>query len=149
MTEGGAEGTDMPAFELVRGRNALRLEVVERNGDDFNIEGHVSIGRFAAVDACTASLAELSAWRAQVASMYETLSGRATLEQSRFVVSIEADGRGKVLVEGMFDSEVGWGEGERAVLHFKLPPLDQTDLPCVIAMLDATVSMPPREDDEV
>ncbi len=149
MTRDRADGTDMPAVELVRGRNALRLEVVERNGDDFNIEGNVSIGRFAAVDACTASLAELSAWRAQVATLYETLSGQATLERPRFRVSMQADGRGKVLVKGTFDSEVGWGQGERAVLHFQLPPLDQTDLPGVIAMLDAAASVPAREDEDV
>lgn len=147
MTASGADRTDVPAVELGRGRDGLRLEVLERNGNGFIIEGHVSIRRFAAVAACDASLADLTAWRAQVASLHETLAGRAALEEPRFVVSMTAVSGGKVVVEGMFDSESGWGNGERAVLRFTLPPLDQTDLPGVLAMLDAATEMPPREDE--
>jgi hypothetical protein len=147
MAEDAGDHTELPAVELGRGRHRLRLEVVERNGVDFIVEGHVSIRRFTAVAACDASLADVIAWRAQVTSLYETLAGRAALQQPGFVVSMTALGGGQVVLEGMFDSESICGKGERAVLHFTLPPLDQTDLPGVIAMLDAAVEMPPREEE--
>jgi hypothetical protein len=80
--------------------------------------------------------------------MYDNLAGEAALQQPRFVVSMAAHSGGHVVVEGMFDSGPGWGAVERAVIRFKLPPLDQTDLPGVIAMLDAAAEMPSREDDD-
>ncbi len=80
--------------------------------------------------------------------MYDNLAGEAALQQPRFVVSMTAHSGGEVVVEGMFDSESGWGVGERAVIGFTLPPLDQTDLPGVIAMLDAAAEMSSREDDD-
>ncbi len=147
MSESEADSSEVPAVELRRGGDGLRLEVVERNGDDFILEARVSVRHCTAAGACDASLDELTAWRARVASMYQTLAGRAVLDQPQFVVSMTAVSGGKVIVEGTFDSETGWGNGERAVLHFTLPPLDQTDLPGVIAMLDAATEMPQRDDD--
>lgn len=61
-------------------------------------------------------------------------------------VTLAAETGGKIVVEGVFDSDSGWGDGERAMLRFTLPPLDQTDLPGLIAMLDAAAAMPLRED---
>lgn len=141
-------GAEVPAVLLGRGRDELRLEVVERNGDDFILEGRVAVRQFMAAAACNASLDELTAWRAQLASMYDNLAGEAAPQQPRFVVSMTAHSGGEVVVEGMFDSESGWGVGERAVIRFTLPPLDQTDLPGVIAMLDAAAEMSSREDDD-
>lgn len=135
------------AVALSRGRNVLRLEVVERNGDDFILEGRVTVRQFSAIAACDASLDDLNAWRKQLAQMHEELVGRAHLEQTGFAVTMEADSQGRVILNGMFDSDTGWGDGERAILRFSLPPLDQTDLPPVVAMLDAAMTMSQRDEE--
>lgn len=137
-----------PAASMGRGRNELRLEVVERNGDDFIIEGRVSVRRYGAAAACDVSVEELTTWRSQLASVYGALSGEAVLRQPGFELTMVAHSGGRVTVEGLFDSESGWGDGERAVLRFKLPTLDQTDLPRVIDMLDAALEMPSNEDED-
>ena len=37
---------------------------------------------------------------------------------------------------GELDTYKGWGDGERAVLQFTLPPLDQTFLPPAVAWVE-------------
>ncbi len=137
-----------PAASIGRGRNELRLEVVERNGDDFIIEGRVSVRDYGAAAACDVAIEELTKWRSQLASVYGALSGEAVLRQPGFELTMVAHSGGRVIVEGLFDSESGWGDGERAVLRFRLPTLDQTDLPRVIDMLDAALEMPSNEDED-
>jgi len=54
---------------------------------------------------------------------------------------VSGDGTGHVTVQGELDSYKGWGHGERAVLRFTLPPLDQTYLPEAIAWVHRVVGM--------
>ena len=139
---GADGGTALPATSITRGGNELRLEVVERNGDDFVLEARVRVRHFGAAAACNLSREELLAWRRQLAAVHETLSGEAALRQERFHLTLRAD-RGRVDVEGELDSESGWGNGERAVLRFRLPPVDQTDVAGVLEMLDTAAEMQP------
>lgn len=137
----------LPMVELGRGRSLLRLRVAERNADAFIVEGFVAVRGFSATAACDVSLTALHAWRSELAAAYDTLAGQARLSEGGLSLVVEAHGNGKVSVSGLFDSETGWGDGERAVLRFQLPPLDQTDLPAVIVMLDQAVLMPEGDED--
>ena len=110
-----------PTEAIGRGRNELRLEVVERNGDDFIIEGRVSVRGYGAAAACDVSVEELTTWRSQVASVYGALAGEAVLRQPGFELTMVAHSGGRVIGEGQFDSESGWGDGERG------PPVQAAD----------------------
>jgi hypothetical protein len=116
-------------------KNYLRMEIVERNGDDFILEARVWVDHFTARAGCNVTLDELEEWGASLQGLYESLRGDATLSQPGVHVEISGDGSGHITVKGQADSHSGWGHGERAVLQFTLPPLDQTYLPPVIAAL--------------
>ncbi len=134
---------ELPAeARLGRGSHALRLVAVERTVDDVALELRVAVRGFAAAAACDVATGVLADWRSDLALLHAALTGRAALTCDGVELVMTGDGRGGVLVEGVLDSETGWGDGERAVLRFTLPTLDQTDLPAVLSLLDAALAPP-------
>ena len=129
--------TVAPEVVLGRGSSALRLEVVEHSAEQAALEVRVAVRGFTAAAACDVAVAELRAWHEAVAVLHATLGGRAVLSTPAVELSLTGDGRGGVTAEAVLDSETGWGDGERAVLRATLPPLDQTDLPPLLALLHA------------
>lgn len=128
-------------LEFSHRNHHLRLEAVERNGDDFIVEARVWVDHFTARTGCDLTLEQITLWGTQLAGLYETLHGEALLTERGFRVAVAGDGTGHVTVAGELDSYKGWGDGERATLHFTLPPLDQTYLPAAIAWVDQVVVM--------
>ncbi len=128
-------------LEFGHRKDHLRLEAVERNDDDFILEARVRVDHFTARSGCNVTLEQIQLWGAQLEEIHQTLTGEAVLARPAFRIAVSGDGAGHVTVHGELDSYKGWGHGERAVLQFTLPPLDQTYLPAAIAWVDRVVVM--------
>ena len=131
-------------WDFVHGKNYLRMEIVERNADDFILESRVWLDHFTARGACDVMLGELQDWRTSLQELYESLRGEAVLSQRGLRVVISGDGTGHLIVKGQADNGTGGGHGEHALLEFTLPTLDQTYLPPVIAVLGEVHLIPQR-----
>lgn len=83
-------------------------------------------------------------WGRQLQELYETLGGEAVLATEGLPIAVQGDGKGRITVTGELDTHKGWGEGERAVLKFTLPPLDQTFLPPAVAWVGELAAMEQR-----
>lgn len=128
-------------LEFKHRKHHLRLEAVERNEDDFIIEARVWVDHFTARSGCDLTLEQIKLWGTQLEALYETARGETELASQGFRVVIAGAGDGHMTVSGELDSYVGWGDGQRAILQFTLPPLDQTYLPPAIAWVEEVTEM--------
>lgn len=139
MADAGKE--EERVLEFSSRKHHVRLEAVERNGEDVILEARVRVDQFTARGACDVTLEQVRSWGTQLERLYETLRGEAVLAGRGLRIAVSGEGTGRVTVGGELDSDKGWGDGERAVLRFTLPPLDQTHLPPAISWVGQVAAM--------